>query len=348
MFCSEAPPELSGTKRLSLSDKYRPWLAALAVLVLTACSVEPQSNIDQYDLVDVPAGFPAQNFPADNAPTPDRVALGKRLFFDSRMSNGNDVSCATCHDPAKAFTDGLPASLGTFGRTGVRNAPSLANVGYLPYLMREGGVPTLEMQILVPIQEHAEFDLEAPALVARLTLDSSLQQMSRTAYGRALDIWVITRAIASFERTLVSGRSRVDEDRLSDAERRGRQVFLRSGCVTCHGGPFYTDHRFACNGLLESYSDKGRARLTNKASDEAVFRVPSLRNVGRTAPYLHNGSIATLREVIDRYSRGGYQHPNKDTSIVPLGLSALECSDLEAFLLALTDDRFTTNPRFRP
>jgi len=329
--------------------EHRRWvLTALVAVMFAGCSADPTAVADPEPLIDIPAGFPAQNFPADNAPTPDRVALGKRLFFDNRMSNGNDVSCATCHDPAKAFADGLPASLGTLGRTGLRNAPSLANVGYLPYLMREGGVPTLEMQILVPIQEHAEFDLEAPALVARLALDSSLQQMSRTAYGRALDIWVITRAIASFERTLVSGRSRVDEDRLSDAERRGRQVFLRSGCGTCHGGPFYTDHRFACNGLLESYSDKGRARLTNKASDEAVFRVPSLRNVGRTAPYLHNGSVATLREVIDRYNRGGYQHPNKDTAIVPLGLSALECADLEAFLLALTDDRFTTNPRFRP
>lgn len=316
--------------------------------MLAACSVEPLPVADPEPLIDIPAGFPAQNFPADNAPTPERVALGKRLFFDNRMSNGNDVSCATCHQPDKAFSDGLPASFGTFQRPGVRNAPSLANVGYLPYLMREGGVPTLEMQILVPIQEHAEFDLEAPALVARLTSDSSLQQMSRTAYGRGLDIWVITRAIASFERTLVSGRSRVDVDRLSDAERRGRQIFTRSGCGTCHGGPMYTDHRFACNGLLEAYSDKGRARLTNKMSDLAVFRVPSLRNVGHTAPYLHNGSVATLRQVIDRYNRGGYQHPNKDTAITALRLTALECADLEAFLLALTDDRFTTNPRFRP
>jgi cytochrome c peroxidase len=341
--------EPSGMNHSSSSAKlFRRLAPAIVAALLGACSVDPQPIDDTEPLIDVPAGFPEQVYPADNQPTSERVALGKRLFFDTRMSNGNDVSCATCHEPAKAFTDGVPASFGTFRRAGTRNAPSLANVGYLPYLMREGGVPTLEMQILVPIQEHAEFDLEAPALVARLALDSSIQQMSRAAYGRPLDIWVITRSIASFERTLVSGRSRVDEGRLTEAERRGRQVFTRSNCGTCHGGSLYTDHRFACNGLLETYTDKGRARLTNRASDEAVFRVPSLRNVGRTAPYLHNGSIGTLREVIERYNLGGFQHPNKDTAIVQLGLTALECADLEAFLLALTDDRFTTNPRFRP
>jgi len=338
----------SATSCLLSFARYRVWLATLAAAVLTACAVDPQSATDAEPLVDVPPGFAEQTYPPDNVPTPERVALGKRLFYDLRLSNANDVSCGTCHDPAKAFTDGLPTSRGTSGRMGVRNAPSLANVGYLPALMREGGVPTLEMQILVPIQEHAEFDLEAPFLVSRLSVDSALQQMSRWAYSRPLDIWVITRAIASFERTLVSGRSRADEGRLSDAERRGKEIFHRVGCGTCHGGPLYTNNRMACNGLLESYADRGRARLTNNASDEAVFRVPSLRNVGRTAPYLHDGSIASLTVVIQRYNSGGYPHPNKDMLLKPLNLSASECDDLEAFLLALTDDRFTTNPRFRP
>jgi cytochrome c peroxidase len=322
--------------------------AVALLLLLVGCANEVTVASDPQPLVDQPPGFPAQIFPPDNQPTEARVALGKRLFYDIRMSANRDVSCATCHDQARAFTDGLPLSKGTASRIGARNAPSLANVGYLPVLMREGGVPTLEMQILAPIQEHAEFDMEAPLLAQRLAQDSTLQTMSRTAYGRDLDIWVITRAIASFERTLVSGRSRADLDQLNDAERRGRTIFTSSGCATCHGGPFYTDNRITCNGLLEKYSDRGRARLTNLPSDEARFRVPSLRNVGLTAPYLHNGSILTLREVIERYNRGGYPHPNKDTLLRALGLSALDCADLEAFLRALTDDRFTTNPRFRP
>lgn len=323
-------------------------LIAAALVFVAGCTDTAPVVADPEQLIDRPPGFPEQTFPADNSPTPERVELGKRLFFDVRMSANRDVSCATCHDPAKAFTDALPASRGTASRLGTRNAPSLANVGYLPYLMREGGVPTLEMQILVPIQEHAEFDLEAPLLVERLSQDSLLQSMSRSAYGRPLDIWVITRSIASFERTLISGRSRVDIGDLSASEQRGRTIFSSVGCSSCHGGTFYTNNRFACNGLLETYSDRGRARLTNDPADVATFRVPSLRNVALTAPYLHNGSLSTLREVIERYNRGGYPHPNKDTMLQPLGLSALDCADLEAFLRALTDDRFTTNPRFRP
>lgn len=316
--------------------------------VLAGCSPQSPTVVDADPLIDVPPGFPEQTFPADNRPTPERVELGKRLFFDVRMSANRDVSCATCHDPAKAFTDGLATSRGTLARQGSRNAPSLANVGYLPALMREGGVPTLEMQILVPIQEHAEFDLDAPLMIARLAQDSALQQMSRQAYNRPLDLWVITRSIASFERTLISGRSRFDTGNLTASEQRGKVIFTTAGCTTCHSGPFFTDNRFACNALLESYADKGRAHLTTNPSDVAVFRVPSLRNVAITAPYLHNGSLQTLRDVIDLYNRGGFEHPNKDAAIRPLGLSTLDCADLEAFLRALTDDRFTTNPRFRP
>ncbi|MEN9281402.1 MAG: hypothetical protein RL594_337 [Bacteroidota bacterium] len=316
--------------------------------VIAGCTSEATTPIDDGILIDQPPGFPAQAFPTDNVPTLDRVELGKRLFFDKRLSAGVDVSCATCHEPTLAFSDGRPTSRGTFGRVGFRNSPSLANVGYLPALMREGGVPTLEMQILVPVQEHAEFDLQGPLLVERLSTDSVLQSMSQTAYGRRLDMWVITRAIASFERTLVSGRSRVDQGNLSASERRGQQLFSSKGCDQCHGGYLYTSNRFACNGLLEQYSDKGRARLTNNPADEAVFRIPSLRNVALTAPYLHNGSIATLREVLLRYNAGGFPHPNKDTILRPLNLTPFECDDLEAFLQALTDERFTTNPRLRP
>ncbi len=323
-------------------------LIAAALVFIAGCTDTAPVVADPEQLIDRPPGFPEQQYPADNFPTPERVELGKRLFFDVRMSANRDVSCATCHDPARAFTDALATSQGTASRRGTRNAPSLANVGYLPYLMREGGVPTLEMQILVPIQEHVEFDLEAPLLVERLRQDSLLQSMSRSAYNRPLDIWVITRAIASFERTLVSGRSRVDTEDLSASEQRGKTIFSTAGCSSCHAGIFYTNDRFACNGLLETYSDRGRARLTNDPGDVATFRVPSLRNVALTAPYLHNGSVSTLRQVIERYNRGGYPHPNKDTMLRALGLSALDCADLEAFLRALTDDRFTTNPRFRP
>lgn len=319
------------------------------VLVATSCSTEHTVE-PPIKLVDVPPGFPEQAYPADNQPTPERVRLGTMLFYSNELSRTRTVSCASCHDPALAFSDGRATSIGVDGRVGRRNAPSLANIGYQPYFMREGGVPTLEMQVLVPVQEHDEFDMNMLDVVARLQLDTLLQSLSRSAYGRDVDAYVVTRAIACFERTLVSGRSRADQNRLTSQEERGRSLFMssRTGCSTCHGGVLYTTHEFTNNGALASYTDVGRFRVTNTASDRYLFKVPSLRNVGVTAPYMHNGSIATLRDVIDRYNRGGMGHPATDARIVPLGLRDDECADLEAFLHSLTDDGFLTDPRFRP
>ncbi len=322
-------------------------LIALA-LVAIGCSTE-HSTEPPIALVDVPPGFTEQVYPSDNQPTPERVRLGKFLFFSKELSRTRTLSCASCHNPSLAFTDGRATSIGVEERIGTRNAPSLANVGYQPYFMREGGVPTLEMQVLVPVQEHNEFDMNMLDVVARLKKDSMVQTLSRSAYQRDIDAYVITRAIASFERTLVSGRSRADVNRLTAQEERGRTLFMssRAGCTSCHGGFLYTNHEITNNGALETYTDVGRYRLTNKESDRYMFKVPSLRNVGITAPYMHNGSISSLREVIDRYNRGGMGHPATDARIAPLGLRDDECDDLEAFLRSLTDEGFSNDPRFR-
>ncbi len=318
------------------------------MIVVLGCTAD-HVVIPTVALVDVPPGFSEQVYPADNQPTPERVRLGKMLFFSKELSRTRTLSCASCHNPSQAFTDGRATSIGVDQRIGTRNAPSLANVGYQPYFMREGGVPTLEMQVLVPVQEHDEFDMNMLDVVARLEKDSLVQTLSRSAYQRDVDAYVITRAIACFERTLVSGRSRADQNRLTAEEERGRTIFLsnRTQCYTCHGGNLYTTHAFANNGALANYTDVGRFRVTNNEADRYMFKVPSLRNVGVTAPYMHNGSIATLREVIDRYNRGGMGHPATDASIVPLGLRDDECAALEAFLRSLTDDSFCNDPRFR-
>lgn len=321
-------------------------LAACALV--TACTT--QAPDPEEPLVDRPPGFPEQTVPSDNALTRERVALGRTLFYSTSLSRTGTVSCASCHDPARAFTDGLPVSRGVDDRVGTRNAPSLANVGYAPNFLREGGVPTLEMQVLVPIQEHNEFDMNIIDVVERLRADADLMRRSRDAYGRELDAFVVTRSIAAFQRTLVSGRSRADRGVLTTSEERGRALFAsdRTSCSGCHGGFLYTNHTFANNGALVRYTDPGRARLTHAAADSAVFRVPSLRNVAVTAPYMHNGTIATLREVVDTYNAGGHPHPNKDPRIRPLGLTDAECADLTAFLESLTDETFLTNPAYRP
>ena len=230
----------------------------------------------------------------------------------------------------------------------------MANVGYYPYFLREGGVPTLEMQVLIPIAEHNEFDFNVVELTQKLQKDSVYSQLAQKAYQREIDPWVITRAIATFERSLISGSSPYDDFvngnklALNAQEEAGMELFFsgRINCSSCHGGPFFTHHNFENNGLYYEYQDEGKFRLTGEETDVAKFKVPSLRNVGVTAPYMHDGSMKTLKDVIQHYNEGGKQHPNKSVLIMPLDLSQDEMDALEAFLLTLTDHKFMNDARW--
>jgi cytochrome c peroxidase len=248
-------------------------------------------------------------------------------------------------------------SPGVDGRLGTRNAPSLANVAYHPYYLREGGLPTLEMQVFVPLQETHEMDFEIALAAARLAQDSTYQAMSASAYGRPMDPYVITRALSTFERTLISGDSRydrhlrgADQTILSPSEKAGMDLFFseRTNCSACHGGYNFTTYTFSNNGLYTDYADPGRFRLTSQERDRALFKTPSLRNVSITAPYMHDGSLATLRDVIDHYDSGGQAHPNKSPLIRPLNLTNSEKDALVAFLQMLIDPTFIHNPHLRP
>ena len=334
-------------------------LFCCGVILLLACEKDQPANPQEGfpALMEVPPGFPPLPEPEDNGFTSARWELGKRLFYDPVMSVDSSISCASCHDPALAFTDGRAVSLGVENRMGRRNAPSLANVAYHPYFTREGGVPTLEMQILVPIQEHEEFDFNIVLLAKKLANDSTYVQMANEAYGRQPDPFVITRSLACFERSLLSGNSPYDQylhqtteqHTMTAAALRGMELFFseQAKCSQCHGGFDFTDYRFANNGLYADYADPGRFRLTSNEADRAMFKVPGLRNVALTAPYMHDGSIATLEGVIAHYNSGGQEHPNKSELIRPLGLQADEVQDLVAFLESLTDESFIENPIFR-
>lgn len=321
------------------------FVVVFCALFLQSCGSDPTSPAPA-PLIPQPAGFPAQTFPDDNQPNADRVALGKKLFFDPILSRDLTVSCATCHVPALAFADTVAVTPGVEGRRGIRNAPSLINVAYQPYFMREGGVPTLEMQVLVPIQEHAEMDMNILDVAERLKAVPEYVSMSQKAYGRDPDPFVITRALAMFERTLIGGTSIYDRVKnneygtsMSSSAQRGMALFFsdRTSCSSCHGGFLFTDHRFANNGLYEEYADNGRERLTYDQADRALFKVPSLRNVGVTPPYMHNGAFNTLDDVLQHYNSGGKNHPHKHELIRPLYLTQQELMDLKNFLLALTD-----------
>lgn len=322
-----------------------------------SCQQEEEAALFVFpELMEIPEGFPAIAEPEGNEFTYARWELGKKLFFDPVMSVDSTVSCASCHQPELAFSDEVAFSLGVSERQGVRNAPTLANVAYHPYFTREGGVPTLEMQILVPIQEHNEFDFNIVLLAERLAMDSTYVKMSKDAYDRQPDPFVITRSLACFERSLLSGQSPYDEYLHSDEKGmmsasalRGMDLFFseKMNCSQCHGGFDFTNYSFENNGLYEQYEDEGRFRLTGEEGDKALFKVPSLRNIELTAPYMHDGSFLTLEQVVEHYDTGGKNNPEKSALIQPLSLTKEEKSDLIEFLKSLTDEAFVNHPLFK-
>lgn len=336
------------------------WSIPLAAIFLFfACKkVDPDDPSDTYiqdsdslALTAIPAGFPQVPFPEDNAFNMARWRLGKKLFYDNILSETNTLNCGSCHKIELAFSDEVAFSKGVNEAIGTRNAPTLANVAYLPYLLREGGVPSLEMQVLVPIQEHAEFNTNIVSIAEKLNEIPEYVAMSLAAYDRVPDPYVITRAIATFERTILSGNSAYDQftnlgktDALTPDQLRGMNLFFSSktNCSTCHSSFMFTDSRFANNGLYAEYSDLGRYRLTHDSADLALFKVPTLRNIALTGPYMHDGSLSTLTEVLNHYNSGGAGHVNQSELIKPLNLTNSEISDIEAFLNALTDFGLTS------
>ncbi len=326
-------------------------LVAFAVLLLIACGKDddgPEER-DVPFMVRMPAGAPSLPVVQGNEPTVARVTLGKALFFEKAMSLGHGIACASCHFDADAFSDTVALSEGADGLRGIRNAPTLANVGYHPSLFRDGGIPTLEQQVLAPI--HAEDEMASDIVEAAALLRGNEQYaaLSRLGYGRELDPFVITRAIACYERTLVSGWSRydrflyeADSTALTPAEHRGYGLFISpvTRCSSCHSGFDLSDHSFRNVGLTVDHTeDPGRERITLSPSDRGKFKVPTLRNVALTGPYMHDGSIATLEEVVEHFASGGLNDPIKDPLVQPLDLTTQNKADLVAFLRALTDDR---------
>ncbi len=284
-------------------------------------------------------------FPADNPITTAKIAFGKKLFFDKRLSRNNEISCASCHQPNKAFTDGLSKSRGVNGQTAMRNAPSLLNSSYFKSYMYDGEVKTLEEQVLVPIQDHLEMGSLMKEVLQKLSKDPEYKQLARSIFNRELDAYVITRAISTYERSLISRNSKFDRFRagnkqaLTADEQAGWILFSQKlYCTKCHSGPDFTNYAVVSNGLYTDYgADAGRYRINGLEKERGTFKVPGLRNVSLTAPYMHDGSIRTLKEVILHYSKGGADFPNKFHAIKPFKLSGLEINQLESFLKTLTD-----------
>jgi cytochrome c peroxidase len=274
------------------------------------------------------------------------------LFYEKALSIDSSTSCASCHNQELAFADEVTISPGVDGRFAARNAPTLTNVGYNPTLLFDGFLKTLEMQALVPIEEHNEMATNIVDVSQRLQKDSWYVKMCRKAYKQEPNPYCITRALGAFQRTLISDNSKYDQFRrgkakLTVAEERGADLFFNKlYCSQCHGGFNFTSFEVANNGLYTNYADSGRMRVTKKELDRALFKIPTLRNIELTAPYMHDGSVVDLSAVIRHYASGGLNHPSKSPIIKPFEITEQEEEDLLRFLKTLTDESFIGNKKF--
>lgn len=319
----------------------------------------------------VGAHMPSVALPADNPLTAEGVALGRLLFHDPRLSRDGRVSCASCHDPARAFADpGKAVSTGIDGRPGTRNAMPLFNLAWAPALFWDGRAPTLRRQVLEPIQHPDEMGQPLPQAVAALATDAALVARFQRAMGGPVTAERIGLALEQYLLTLVSQDSKFDRamqggEPLTAQERRGFELFITehdprlglrgADCFHCHGGALFTNQQFLDNGLPDGaprglhrrlgLPDTGRAQVTGQASDRLRFRTPSLRNVAVTAPYMHDGRLRTLEDVIEHYDHGVERRPGLDPNLAKhppqgLGLSREDKAALVAFLKTLTDPAF--------
>lgn len=268
--------------------------------------------------------------PESNPLSVEKVELGRRLFRDRRLSRDRSIACSSCHDPDRAFSDGRPVAIGIDRQVGRRSAPALINRGYGRAFFWDGRAATLEEQVLQPIQDPKEMDM---------TLGEASERVGLPPHE-------ISRALASYVRSILSGNSRFDRfvngDRraLSPEQQEGLRVFRGKGnCTGCHVGPNFTDERFHNTGIAwrdGALQDEGRSAMTGKPGDRGAFKTPTLREIARTAPYMHDGSMLSLEDVVAYYERGGNANPGLDPELRPLMLTASEKRSLVAFLRALS------------
>lgn len=339
---------------------------AIAIMV-SACKKDEKEEEDEiptpsttpYNLV-IPAGFPAMNIPIDNELTVEGVALGRRLFYDPILSSNNLVSCASCHNQQVAFTDnGNQYSFGVDSIAGFRNSMPIMNLGWAPSFFWDGGASNLESQVIAPITDPIEMHQTLDETLAKLNSHPEYPNLFNKAFGSSqITSAALIRAIAQFERTVISANSKYDkyvkgEITLTAQENSGMEVYMnvnKGNCNSCHtlGGTF-TDYEFRNNGLDVVSADSGRARVTLSETDRGKFKTPSLRNIAVSGPYMHDGRFSSLEQVVNHYNTGLQNHPNlapELASAVSGRMSAQEMQDLVEFLNTFTDETFLTNPAY--
>ncbi len=338
--------------------------AGLALGSLLAAGTSCEADHDR--LVAVPGSHQPANFPAmvygldKNAPDAATFELGRRLFYDARLSSDGTVSCGSCHQASVAFAHaGQRLSPGVSGQLGRRNAPALQNLRWHQGFMADGGVLGLELQALAPLTDRAEMNTSLADALAKLNADVAYRQRFAAIYGPGtIDTPQFLRALAQFTAALTSANSRYDHyvryeagGTLTSQELGGRALF-QAKCASCHATELFTDESFRNNGLDRTFPrDSGRAHITARPTDAGRFKVPSLRNVARTAPYMHDGRFGTLAQVLAHYDHGVVPSRTLDPLLrqpngqLGIPLAAREQADLLAFLNTLTDNDFLTDHR---
>lgn len=307
--------------------------------------------------IKVPLGLPPVVIPADNPPTAETIALGRRLFYDPILSVDRSVSCASCHSPQFGFADSRPVSEGVGKKTGTRHSPPVVNAAYFNVQFWDGRAPTLENQAEGPVQNPVEMANTLATVEQQLNADTSYRQQFAEAWGaRPITYEMVEKSIASFERTVISGNSPFDrwkyghdKNAVDAAVKRGFVVFTskkKADCASCHtvgeNYALFTDNQFHNVGVgvnAGEFTDVGLYAVTHNEADKAKFKTPCLRNIAQRAPYMSDGSLKDLKQVIDFYIGAGNSNPNLDPKIHVLDfLSGQERADLQAFLNSLTGE----------
>ncbi len=334
-------------------------IVATGVLLLhtqaqSASSIMPIGKPVQ---IKAPLGLPPVPIPADNPPTAETIALGRQLYYDTALSLDKTVSCSTCHDPRFGFADPKPVSEGVGKKTGARNSPPVVNAAYFKVQFWDGRAPSLEKQAEGPVQNPVEMGFTLSGVEQRLNADPSYREEFTKAWGPGpITYEMVEKSIASFERTVISGNSPFDrwkyghdEKAVDDSVKRGFAVFTsktKGNCAVCHlvedKYALFTDNKFHDIGIgvdLGNITDPGLFAVDHVEADRGKFKTPSLRNIALTAPYMSDGSLKDLKQVVDFYIGAGNSNPNLDKEIHALDfLTGQERSDLEAFLNSLTGE----------
>jgi cytochrome c peroxidase len=320
--------------KLPMNSRFASVILSLSTVLSAAMAVHVSAQ-------DVPAGLKKIKYPKDNPPGEAKIALGKQLFFDGRLSSDDKISCASCHDPSKGWSNGEAFATGVEGQQGGRSAPTVINTAYQYFQFWDGRAGSLEEQALGPIQNPIEMNLTLEAVVKKLQEIKGYRKQFQDVFGTDVTSEGIGKAIAAYERTALSGDAPYDrfkagdESALSEAAQRGRKLFFgKANCSACHSGANFTDNGFHNIGVSWDVKnrDDGRFAISGLEGDTGAFKTPTLREIARTAPYMHDGSLATLEDVVDHYAKGGTKNPYLDEEVFLIKLEEKDKADLVAFM----------------